>query len=230
MIARSAGEFYVKSKRAQSAHSPPKTRESPHISVQKTSFVTGRGACYNDHDWPARRVRSAGGMTILEYFKRGTLHMKKWICAVLALCLCALCALAETGDTYTVWFEDAFSLNLPEGWVSYPVAEEDARAGILYALGDESGERLLYIQRQTVTTLDSFDALKGVLEAREDCDKVQELDLNGQAFASFIMAGENVSGCATLLGGDVLTFLFQPQDNADYIMQVTEIMESFRAA
>ena len=156
--------------------------------------------------------------------------MKKWICAILALCLCAGCALAETGNAFTLWFDDAFSLNLPEGWVSYPVAAEDAQAGILYALGDASGERLLYIQRQTVPALDSFEALKEAIEAREDCDKVQQLEMNGQAFASFIMSGENVSGCATLLGGDVLTFLFQPQDDADYIAQVAEIMGSFQAA
>ena len=156
--------------------------------------------------------------------------MKKWICAVLALCLCAGCALAETGNTFTLWFEDAFSLNLPEGWVSYPVAAEDARAGILYALGDASGERLLYIQRQTVTGLADIAALKEALAAQEGCDKVQELELNGQPAASFILTGENVSGCATLLNGDVLTFLFQPQDNADYMAQVSMIMESFHAA
>lgn len=156
--------------------------------------------------------------------------MKKWICAILALCLCAGCALAETGNSFTVRFDDAFSLNLPEGWVSFPVDAEDARAGIVFALGDAGGERLLYIQRQTVSGMDTFEALKSAIEAREDCDKVQELENNGQTFASFIMSGENVSGCATLLDGDVFTFLFQPQDDADYMAQVAEIMGSFQAA
>ena len=156
--------------------------------------------------------------------------MKKLICALLALCVCAGCALAETGATFPLWFDGEFSLNLPEGWVSFPVSPADARAGIQYALGTPGGERCLDIQRQKVAKIEGFGALKAALEAREDCSKVQELALNGQAFASFIMPGENVSGCATVLDGAVLTFLFQPQDDSDYIMSVAEIMASFRAA
>ena len=44
------------------------------------------------------------------------------------------------------------------------------------------------------------------------------------------MSAANVSGCATVLNGAVLTFLFTPQDDSDYIMQVAEIMGSFRTA
>ena len=154
--------------------------------------------------------------------------MKKLICAILALCLCAGCALGEAGETFTLWFDGEFSLDLPAGWASYPAA--GGEAGAQYALGDAAAEKLLYVQRQRVAGIDGFDALKAVLEARSDCSKVQSLELNGQAFATFIMPDANVSGCATVLHGNVLTFLFTPQDDSDYIMQVAEIMASFQAA
>lgn len=156
--------------------------------------------------------------------------MKKLLCAILALCLCAGCALAEADAAFTLWFDGEFSLDLPAGWMSYPVSEPAAEAGIQYALGDADAARLLYVQRQSVAGIDGYDALKAALEAREDCSKVQELALNGQDFATFIMPGANVSGCATVLNGAVITFLFTPQDDSDYIMQVAEIMASFRAA
>ena len=156
--------------------------------------------------------------------------MKKLICILLLLALGAGCALAEVGRPFTLWFDGEFSLELPEGWASYPVSAVDARAGIQYALGNETGERCLYIQRQKVDGIRNAEALQAAIEAREDCSKVQPLELNGQAFASFILPGENVSGCATVLHGDVLTFLFQPQDESDYIMLVAEIMGSFKAA
>ena len=153
--------------------------------------------------------------------------MKKLLCAILALCLCAGCALAEAGESFTLWFDGEFSLNLPAGWASYPISGEAAAAGIQYALGDADAERLLYVQRQAVPGIDDYAALKAALEARDDCGKVQELALNGQDFATFIMPDANVSGCATVLNGAVLTFLFTPQDDSDYMLAVAEIMASF---
>lgn len=156
--------------------------------------------------------------------------MKRLLCAMLALCLCAGCALAEADKGFTLWFDGEFSLDLPAGWASYPVPEEAAKAGIQFMLGDAEAARLLYVQRQRVPGIVDCDALRAALEAREDCGKVQELALNGHAFATFIMSAANVSGCATVLNGAVLTFLFTPQDDSDYIMQVAEIMGSFRTA
>ena len=69
--------------------------------------------------------------------------MKKMICLLLALCLCALGACAAAEDI-AVRFDEGFSLDLPEGWVSYPISDPEIR----YALGDGSGERYLYILAQ----------------------------------------------------------------------------------
>lgn len=154
--------------------------------------------------------------------------MKKLLCAILALCLCAGCALAAARSTVTLWFNGEFSLDLPADWACYPIPV--GRHDIQYAFGDARAERLLYIQRRSVAGIEDCDALKAVLEERPDCSKVQSLELNGQTFATFLMPEANVSACATVLNGNVLTFLFTPQDDSDYIMQVAEIMASFHAA
>ena len=73
-----------------------------------------------------------------------------------------------------------------------------------------------------------FDQLRQSIDDREDCGKASPLDLNGLPFAAFIVPGLNASGCATLLDGTTLTFLFTPQDNTDYMLTAAEIMASFR--
>ena len=103
--------------------------------------------------------------------------MKKLICILLLLALGAGCALAEVGRPFTLWFDGEFSLELPEGWARYPVSSMDARAGIQYALGNETGERCLYIQRQKVDGIRNAEALQAAIEAREDCSKAQPLEL-----------------------------------------------------
>ena len=149
---------------------------------------------------------------------------RKLLCALIVLCLCAACACAETGKaTFTLNFDEGFSLALPQGWVSYPAGED----GIRYALGDGSGERFLYILAGP-TELADFDQMCAAIEAREDCGKTSALDLNGQPFAAFIAQGLNASGCATLQNGEVITFLFTPQDDSDYMLTVAEIMASYR--
>ena len=90
--------------------------------------------------------------------------LKKTLCLLMALCLCAACAAAcavveEAGPTFTLAFEEGFTLEIPEGWVSYPVEDEVIR----YALGDGSGERFLYILAQS-TALESFDDVRADLE------------------------------------------------------------------
>ncbi len=148
--------------------------------------------------------------------------LKKLICLVAALCLC-LVALAEDGGAFPLRFDEGFTLSLPEGWVSYPPGGGNTR----YALGDGSGQRFLYILGQE-TELRDFDALRVALGQRSDCEVTSTLDLNGQPFAAFIAPQINASGCSTLLNGEILTFLFTPQDDQDYMVAVAEIMGSFK--
>lgn len=149
--------------------------------------------------------------------------MKRWFAALLALALlCAACACAEDGGGFELRFEDGFSLTLPAGWVSYP-----ARDGVRYALGDGAG-RYLYILARDGDFAD-FAALQAAVARREHCETTGELDLNGQPFAAFIASDINASGCATLLDGRAFVFLFTPQDDADYMQVVAQVMASFRA-
>ena len=151
--------------------------------------------------------------------------LRKLVCLAVALCLCAGWALAEDGGkAFALRFDEGFTLSLPEGWVSYP-----ARGGnIRYALGDGSSDRFLYILGQE-TELADFDALRAALERRSDCGVTSALDLNGQPFAAFIAPDMNASGCSTLLNGEILTFLYTPQDDKDYMVTVAEIMASFKS-
>ncbi len=148
--------------------------------------------------------------------------MKRLLCLLFALCLMAGAACAEEKATFTLRFDEGFSLALPEGWVSYPAGE----SGVRYALGDGAG-RYLYVLAQK-SAFDDFDAMRAAIEARGDCGKTSALDLNGQPFAAFINADLNASGCATLLNGEMLAFLFTPQDDSDYMLTVAEIMASFK--
>lgn len=149
--------------------------------------------------------------------------MKKMICLLLALCLCALGACAVAEDI-AVRFDEGFSLDLPEGWVSYPISDPEIR----YALGDGSGERYLYILAQPAA-FEDFEAMQAALDAREDLGKTSVLDLNDQSFAAFIAPDLNASGCSTLWNGEMLTFLFTPQSDTDFMLTVAGIMASFKA-
>ena len=150
--------------------------------------------------------------------------LKKILCLFLILCLCAACALAEEAvPKFTLAFDEGFTLALPEGWVSYPVEDDVIR----YALGDGSGERFLYILAEP-TELETFEAVQAALESGEGIGKTSALDLNGQPFATFIAQDLNASGCATLLNGETLTFLFTPQTDSEYMFTVAQIMASFK--
>ncbi len=147
---------------------------------------------------------------------------KRMICLLIALCLCAGCALAEGGEAFTLRFAEGFSLTLPAGWVRYPVEDETIR----YALGDGAG-RYMYVLAQPAA-FDDFEAMRAAIDARDDLGKASPLDLGGRPFAAFIAPDLNASGCATLLGGEVLTFLFTPQDDSEYMLTVAQIMASYR--
>ena len=150
--------------------------------------------------------------------------LKKLLCLILALCLFAAFAVAEEGGpTFTLAFDEGFSLALPEGWVSYPATDRTIR----YALGDGSGERFLYILAEP-TALASFEEVQAALESGEGIGKTSALDLNGQPFAAFIAQDLNASGCATLLNGETITFLFTPQSDSEYMLTVARIMASFK--
>ena len=148
--------------------------------------------------------------------------MKKLLICLMILCLLAGCAFAfAEGERFPLRFDEGFSLSIPEGWVSYRIDDPSIR----YALGDGAGH-YMYILAQP-SAFDGFEAMCAAIDARDDCGKASTLDLNGQPFAAFIVPDMNASGCATLLGGEVLTFLFTPQQDSDYMLTVAEIMASY---
>ena len=150
--------------------------------------------------------------------------MKRLFCLALclALMLAALPALADGAEQFTLRFPEGFSLSLPSGWVSYPVDD----ATIRYALGDGAG-RYMYILAQP-SPCDSYEAVRAAIDAREDLGKTSPLEMNGQPFAAFIVPGLNASGCATLLGDELVTFLFTPQDDSQFMLDAARIMASYR--
>ena len=147
--------------------------------------------------------------------------MKKLLVCLLALALCAGLALAETGATFALRFDEGFRLSLPEGWVRYPPEGE----GVRYILGDGAG-RWMYILAEP-SDLAGFDALREAVDAHAGWGRSSLLDLNGQPFAAFIAPELNASACATLLNGETLTFLFTPQDDPDFMLTAAEIMASY---
>jgi len=149
--------------------------------------------------------------------------IRKLLCLVLALSLCAAAALAGDG-TFALRFDEGFTLSLPEGWVRYPAASDGP---IRYALGPGEGGRYLYILVQD-TEMEGIDALRAAIEAAGDFGKTSPLELNGADFAAFIAPALNASGVATLHDGRLITFLFTPQDDSDFMLVAAEIMASIQ--
>ncbi len=149
---------------------------------------------------------------------------KKLICLALALLLYAatLAASAE-GGTFALRFDEGFTISLPEGWVSYPAGNGPIR----YALGPGDGARFLYIQVQP-TDIDNPDAMREAIEKSGQCGKTSPLELNGKDFAAFVAPDLNASGCATIHDGQLITFLFTPQDDSDYMLVAAEIMAGIK--
>lgn len=131
---------------------------------------------------------------------------------------------AEPSDI-ELWFEEGFGLDLPQGWVSYPM--EGASSAIRYALGDGSGEHFLYIELQP-TALEAVSQLSETVEGAEAMEKTGELVFGDTTFVTFIDASRDVNCCATLWGDQLLTFAFTPQSDADYMLTATRIMGSFK--
>ena len=132
---------------------------------------------------------------------------------------------AGAGEDFELWFEEGFSLTLPEGWVSYPVSDEDRDGGLRYALGDGSG-RNLYIQFAE-TSIGDAEGLSEAVENTEGLNRTGDLSFGGVDFVAFIDALQNASCCATILNGEMLTFVFTPQTDSDFMLTASRVMESF---
>ena len=132
---------------------------------------------------------------------------------------------AAAGD-FVLWFEEGFSLTLPEGWVSYPIAEADRVQGLRYMLSDADGNSWLYIQRFFLD-IDTQEALVRAIEANPTYEKTGEPSFGGTDFVSFIDNDRNASCCGTLWDGGVLTFVFTSSDGSDTMLTASQLMESF---
>ena len=150
--------------------------------------------------------------------------MKKIICFVVIL-LISFSAMAQNADTFTLWFEEDFSLDLPAGWVSYPT---DGENDLRYILGNSEGNRHMYIFSRP-TTYESIDDLNAAIAADSTYEKTGDLVFDGHSFIAFAIPGQDVSGCMTLQGGNLLTFVYSPQSDYDYMMLAASIMDTFRS-
>lgn len=133
------------------------------------------------------------------------------------------------GETHMVWFEEGFGLSIPEGWVSYPVSEEDRAKGVRYALGDGSDSHYLYIQFDP-TDIRTAEALAEAVDGEEGITRTGSLMFGDADFVAFIDSVQNASCCATLWGDQLVIFAFTPQTDPDYMLTATQLMESFVTA
>ncbi|MBQ6374790.1 MAG: hypothetical protein IJJ45_09940 [Clostridia bacterium] len=133
--------------------------------------------------------------------------------------------LSEEAGSFRVWFEEGFGLELPAGWVSYPVSEAQRSEGLRYALGDGAGERFLYIECRK-SGLSDIDALRDAVSQAEGLSIVDMPEFGGRPFVAFTDEARDVNGCATLWGGEVLSFLFTP-GASDADAQAGELMDTF---
>lgn len=155
--------------------------------------------------------------------------MKKLFCLILMMLLViAPAALAQNSGSFTLWFEEGFSLNLPEGWNSYPVDEAARSSDIHYILGDSTASRYMYILYRP-TTYEDIAQLDAAISADESYEKTGDLVFNAHSFIAFSMPGQDTSGCMTLHEGNLLTFVYTPQSDSDYMMLAASIMDTFNS-
>lgn len=152
--------------------------------------------------------------------------MRKLLAAVLAATLMLCSAVAEEIAFLRVEFPQGFSLELPADWVQYPVAEEDAQAGVLHLLGDASGEKVLYIEAIQAQYAD-VQALLQAAQAAPGLENTGIYAFGGVEFVIVDLPEENLSGCLTLLHGQTMAFLFHPLADSDFMMEAAKIMESY---
>lgn len=154
--------------------------------------------------------------------------MKKLICLILMLLIIAPATLAQSADDFTLWFEEGFSLDFPEGWVSYPVDETARENDIRYILGNGEATRYMYILYRPTTYADVAE-LDIAVAMDEAFEKTGNLVFDGRSFIAFAMPGQDVSGCMTLHDGHLLTFVYNPQSDSDYMMLAASIMDTFKS-
>jgi len=154
--------------------------------------------------------------------------MKKLICMLLALLILSCPVIAQSAETFTLWFDEDFSLDLPSDWVSYPVSAGDKANDIRYILGNSEGTRHMYILSRP-TVYSSIEALNEAVAADEIFEKTGDLVFDGYSFIAFALPGQDVSGCMTLHNGNLLTFVYSPQSDSEYMMLAASIMDTFRS-
>ena len=152
--------------------------------------------------------------------------MKRWICALTALCMLLGFAWAEEAAAVRVAFEDGFSLELPAGWKHYAPDAEMQQEGVLYCLSDAEGKNWLYIQSWGADCAD-IDALNALVDSAADPDTSGVYYFNGVPFVVYDLSQGDVSCCAALLDGRVINFVFTPQSDSAYMITAAQIMASF---
>lgn len=153
--------------------------------------------------------------------------MKKLVCLLMMIMMLLPAAFAQEADTFTLWFEDGFAIDLPEGWVCYPIDAAAEEADIRYILGNGEGTRYMYIQYRA-TTLEDTAQLSAAIEGQSGYEKTGELTFGGQTFLAYGIPAENLSGCMTILNDHLLTFIYSPQSDSEYMLQAAEIMDTFK--
>ena len=126
----------------------------------------------------------------------------------------------------TLAFEDGFSLGLPADWLHYEVSDEMAQSGVLYCLSDASGERWLYIQ-SWITDCTDVNALCALIQETSQPQTSGVYDFNGTQFVIYDLTDADVSCCAALLNDRVLTFVFTPQSDSDFMVIAARIIGTF---
>lgn len=148
--------------------------------------------------------------------------MKRLLCALLTLILICSCALADL----RVGFEDGFSLELPDGWLSHELTPEMAELGVLYCLSDAAAEHFLYIQLWHSGCRD-LDQLNGLIAEIAKPDNSGTYSFGGTDFIVYDLPEGDVSCCAALMGTNVYNFVFTPQSDTDFMVTAAKIMSSF---
>lgn len=154
--------------------------------------------------------------------------MKKILCTIIAMLMLCVCASAQEADAFTIWFEEGFSLDLPQGWVSYPADNNAQLSDIRYILSDGDGDRYMYILYRPTTYTD-IAALDTAVAADPAFEKTGDLVFDGHSFIAFAMPGQDSSGCMTLHNGHLLTFVYTPQSDSEYMMLAASVMDTFRS-
>lgn len=160
--------------------------------------------------------------------QKGLNAMKKLFCLIIMIVIACTAACASAEENFTLWFEEGFSLDLPEGWVAYPADEESKDNDIRYILGNGEATRYMYILYRPTTFADMAEL--GITIATDDrYEKTGDLVFDGYSFIAFALPGQDVSGCMTLHEGNLLIFAYNPQSDSEYMMLAASIMDTFNS-